>query len=432
MNKSKNNLSGRFLVIWAGQLISSIGSGLTAFSLGVYSFEKTRSAIAYSLIILFAFLPSYLLKPVGGTLSDRLDRRILIIIGDLGSVIGLTFILLMFLTGNHEMWVIYTGVAISSIFVALQNPAYKASVTDLLGEEGYSKASGLMQLSESSRFLISPIIAGFLLHFISIEKILMIDIITFLIAVFAVFMVKKKINKEKIISPPKHFLYDFISGFKYTFSHRGLVWLLFITSIITFAVGFLQSLIGPMILAFSDSKTLGIVQTISATGMLVSSLFIGVFSKTKMQVPILFSSLAFAGLFYALFGTSTNIIFIIVSGFMFFSALPFVNTSLEVLIRKNVENKIQGRVWSIVSLISQFGLIIAFSSAGIMADKLFNPLLQKNGLLTSTVGKIIGTGTGRGIGFMFFLSGVLVIIMAVIIWKNKTIRMLGNNEMNHP
>ena len=182
-----------------------------------------------------------------------------------------------------------------------------------------------------------------------------------------------------------------------------------------------------MILEFSDSKTLGIVQTISATGMLVSSLFIGVFSNTKKQVSILAVSLAFAGIFYALFGTSINIVFIIVAGFLFFSALPFINTSLEVLIRKNVDNKVQGRVWSIVSLISQLGMIIAFSIAGILADKIFNPLFQNDGLLAITIGKIIGTGQGRGIGFMFLLSGVLVIIIAAIIGKNKTIRALERN-----
>jgi sugar phosphate permease len=182
-----------------------------------------------------------------------------------------------------------------------------------------------------------------------------------------------------------------------------------------------------MILVFSDSKTLGIIQTISATGMLFSSLIIGIFSKTKKQVSILSVSLAFAGLFYALFGLSTNVIFITAVGFMFFSALPFINTSLEVLIRKNVENKVQGRVWSIVSLISQLGMIIAFSIAGILADKIFNPMLEKGGLLASSVGKIIGTGQGRGIGFMFLLSGLLVGLVSIIIRKSKTIGALENN-----
>jgi MFS family permease len=158
--------------------------------------------------------------------------------------------------------------------------------------------------------------------------------------------------------------------------------------------------------------------------MIASSFFIGIFSKTKRQSTILWISLAIAGLFYALFGTSTNILFLIAMGFLFFSALPFVNTSLDVLIRKNVENQMQGRVWSIVSLISQLGMVIAFSTAGLLADNVFNPLLQPGGLLSSTVGSILGTDPGRGIGLMFILSGILVIGISIIVWKSKPIRKL--------
>jgi len=154
------------------------------------------------------------------------------------------------------------------------------------------------------------------------------------------------------------------------------------------------------------------------------SLLIGVFSKSKSQVSILYISLAFAGLFYSLFGSSANIVFIIVAGFLFFCTLPFINTSLEVLIRKNVDNSIQGRVLSIVSLISQLGMIIAFSIAGILADKVFNPLFMNDGILASTIGRVLGIGPGRGIGFMFVLSGIMVIIIAFIVSENRIIKSL--------
>lgn len=363
MGTSAKPISAAFLVIWFGQLISGIGSGLTAFGLGVYAFERTHSATVYSLIILFAFLPSYLLKPIGGTLADRFDRRLMMILGDLGSTLGLVFILLMFFSGMNEMWIIYAGVALSSVFVAMQNPAYKASVTDLLDEENYAKASGLVQLTESAKYLVSPIIAGFLMHCMKIEYILIIDIATFLLAILTVFGVKMAIPKPSVDKPKESFWSEFTEGFRYTFARQELVILLTIISMITLFVGFLQALIGPMILSFAEAKTLGITQTIAATGMLFSSFFIGMFHHPKKQVNLLAWSLLVAGLFYALFGTSTNIVLVTVYGFLFFTALPFINTSIEVLIRKMVDNEIQGRVWSIVSLISQLGMIIAFALA---------------------------------------------------------------------
>jgi len=427
MELSENNLSKNFIIVWIGQLISSIGSGLSAFALGIYVFQKTHTATSYSLIVLFAFLPSFLLRPIGGTLSDRIDRRLLMIIGDLGSAIGLVFILIMMYAGAEDLWIIYLGVAVSSLFVAVQNPAYKASVTDLLDPESYSKASGLMQLAESSRYFIAPIIAGFLLGFWDIKNILIVDILTFLVAIGAVFWIKKDLNTGKHVENDKNkqnFRSDLTEGFRYTFSLKGLLWLLCITALITFFVGFLQSLFGPMVLAFADSKTLGITLTLMATGMLVSSFLIGAFSKIKNQLSILSISLAVAGLFYALLGFSTSILFITVSGFLFFFALPFINTSLDVIIRNNVENSIQGRVWSIVSLISQFGMVLAFCISGLLADIVFNPLFETEGFFSSTVGQIIGTGQGRGIGFMFLLSGIFILILAVIISRLTVLKEL--------
>ena len=173
----KNNHEySRFLIVWFGQFISSIGGGLTAFALGIYVFELTGSATKYSMILLAAFLPSLLLKPIGGTLSDRINRQFLMILGDLGSAAGLIFIIMMMLLGMNDLWVIYLGTVISSIFVAFQNPAYKASVTDLVDKAFYSKASALMQLAESAKFLISPIVAGYLLKIMDIKGIIFIDI----------------------------------------------------------------------------------------------------------------------------------------------------------------------------------------------------------------------------------------------------------------
>lgn len=427
-NNRKINSYSRFIIIWFGQFISSIGSGLTAFALGIYVFQLTNSATSYSLILLAAFLPSLLLKPIGGTLSDRMNRRFLMIIGDLGSAAGLIFIIVMMSIGIKELWIIYFGTVISSIFVTFQNPAYKASVTDLIGKESYSKASGLIQLAESSKFLISPIIAGFLFKRMDIKEILSIDTLTFLIAIFTVFWIKRDLTESKQEVSNQHFFHDFIAGFDYLFRKKEIFLLISIISLITFFIGLLQALLGPMILSFSNPQTFGISQTISSTGMLIGSFLIAIFGKSNEKISILSFSLILSGIFFLLLGISTNIIIITLFGFLFFLVLPFVNTCLDVLVRRNVENYMQGRIWSIVSLISQLGMAIAFGIAGYLADHIFNPLLQPTGKLASSLGIVIGTGAGRGIGLIFIVSGLLVAIIAIVIGKIRMLRKLDNYE----
>ncbi|MDO3410486.1 MFS transporter [Saccharibacillus sp. CPCC 101409] len=414
----------KFLIVWFGQLISTIGIGLTAFSLGVYAFEKTQMATSVAMITLFTFLPNILLRPIGGVLADRFDRRTMMIIGDLGAASGLIFILAIMLSGDIQLWHIYVGVAISSVFSAMQAPAYKASATDLLTEDQFSKGSGLVQLAESSKLLISPAIAAVLLRFATIETVMVINISTYLVAILTVLAIRKSLHVNRNTSEQAHWTRDIAEGWYTIKSNKGVLLLVSIISVITFYLGFLETLIGPMILSFSNSGTLGTFQSVSAIAMLISSLLIGIFTVTRKYSNMLVVGLIVSGIAFSMLGLSTNIYFIIFSGLLFLGALPFVNTSADVLVRKNIPNDKQGRVWGIIGILSQIGFVIAYAIAGFLADHVFNPLLMPDGALASTVGRVIGTGQGRGIGLLFIIAGLFVVLMAFVTRSMKSIKQL--------
>ena len=427
MKHKSENLYSKFLLIWFGQFISMIGSGLTIFALGVFVYQQTHAVSSYTSILLCVFLPPFILRPFGGILADRYDRRLMMLIGDLGATLGLLFIFFIMLKGNIQLWQIYLGIAISSIFSAFQDPAYKASVTDLLSEAQYAKASGLVQLASSAQHLISPFLAGILLTIIDIKFIFMIDISTFLIASAIIIWIRKNLGITKTEKPKQNFIADFKEGITEFSKNKGVIWLVGIIMIVLFFVGLLQALFLPMLLSLTSPKTAGITQSVSASGMLIGSLFIGLFGSKNKHVKVLSISLFLAGLFFANLGLSTCIIFIIIVGFMFFAVLPFVNTSIEVLIRINIDNKKQGRVWSIISTITYLGSVVAFVVAGFLADKVFNPFLEVNGKLAGTVGSIIGVGEGRGIGLMLIISGIAISFISISISRNKFIRNLERN-----
>ncbi|WP_127534729.1 MFS transporter [Paenibacillus kobensis] len=418
---------GKFLIVWAGQFISTIGIGLTAFSLGVYAFDKTNLATSVALITLFTFLPNIMLRPIGGVLADRFDRRLMMMIGDLGAALGLAFILAIMLAGDLHLWHIYVGVAFSSIFSALQSPAYKASATDLLTEEQFAKGSGLVQLAESSKFLLSPIIAGILLSVTTIETILIVNIATYLVAIAAVLVIRQGMKVNKGEGAGQSWTAELKEGWLAIRTNRGVLLLVTIISVITFYLGFLETLIGPMILSFAGAKTLGTFQSVSAIGMLISSLLIGMFKMTKKYTLMLVAGLILSGLAFSLIGLSTNIYFIIAAGFLFLGSLPFVNTSADVLVRKNIPNEKQGRVWGIIGILSQLGFIVAYSLAGYLADHVFNPLLEEGGALESTIGSIIGVGPGRGIGLLFIIAGLFVVLVAALTSRIRSIRALDGD-----
>ena len=186
----------KFLLLWSGELISSIGGGLTSFGLGVYIFQQTGSAASMAVVTLLGFLPTLLLSVPAGVLADRYDRRLLMMIGDGCSAVGILYILLCMMNGGATLAQICTGVFISSFFSALLEPSFRATITDLLTREEYSRASGLVSLAGSARYLFSPVIAGFLLTISDIKLLLIIDICTFFLTVVSAAVVRKGIGSR--------------------------------------------------------------------------------------------------------------------------------------------------------------------------------------------------------------------------------------------
>jgi len=410
-----------FYKLWLGELISNIGSGMTAFALSVYIYEKTGSVSYVSLITLLSFMPSIVLSPIGGLLADRYDRRLLMIIGDLFSGLGLVYILWNIQAGEKSIVPIFVGITFSSIFTSLLEPSYRATLTDILEEENYAKASGLIQAAGSAKYLISPVIAGMILSVADIRVILLLDILTFITTCLMIFLVRKSMNSETQ-NYKKDSFKGLLEGLFIIKENRGVYSLVIIMFFVCFFMGFIQILIRPMILALSSVKTAGMMESLCAAGLLIGSLWIGIAGIKKNYSKILAVACFFCGIFMSMTGVNENLNIIGISTFLFFSTLPFMNSCADVLVRVSIPNELQGRVWGLISLITQMGTVAAYIISGVMADYIFEPMFNKNGLLVKNIGMIIGTGKGRGIGFMLILSGMGMLIMAIVIWKNGKIR----------
>ena len=407
--KTKSNY-GKFLLLWAGELISSIGGGLTSFGLGLYIFQKTGSAADMALLTLLGFLPALILKVPAGVLADRYDKRLLMMIGDGLSGLGVLFILICMLQGEAQLWQIYLGTTISSVFSALLEPSYTATVTDLLTREQYSKANGLVSMAGSARYLFSPVIAGFLLAVSDIKLILIIDICTFFLTVVAAAVVKHGIKTSKP-TESEPFFKSMKEGWHAVSGKKGLMVLIVVSSLICLFMGVFQVLGEPFVLSFADAKTLGIVETAAASGMLVTSIILGIRGIKKNFARVLSIGLAVSGVGMALFAVTENIYIVCIFGFVFFAALPFANNCLDYLVRINIPAELQGRAWGFLGFISQLGYVAAYGLSGITAD---------------LIGNATGLGVGKGSAITVIISGICLVIVALAMLGIKRIKDLEN------
>lgn len=419
-----------FMTIWVAQLVARIGNGLTAFGLGVHVYQQSGLTTSVALVTMAAFLPSLLLGPFGGVLADRFDRRLLMILGDSLSALGLVAMLFAFHTGTASVGVICLCAAISSVFSSVMDPAYRATITDLLTPEQYARAGGLVQLAAASQYLLSPAIAGILMASFGITVILTIDIATMALTTSAMVLVWRTI-KTPSRKPSVSLWADFVQGLGFLRRSPGIMALMLLITLITFLMGFLQTLLTPMVLDLADEATLGFVRSIAAIGMIVTSLLIGVFSMKGSYLGWIAWCLAGGGVLVFFLGAIPNVLAIGVLCFGFFMILPPVNTGIEVLVRSAIPNETQGKVWGLMGLISQFGYVVAYAVSGFLADVVFNPMLREGGALADSLGRFIGVGESRGIGFIFMIIGVLLACISAVIPRTRSIRALQDSLPAH-
>ena len=316
-----------FLLIWIGSLISEIGSGMTSFALGVHIFQLTGLVSVSSFVTLCAFLPGLLVTPLAGILADRYDRRLLMALGD--GLSGLGVLWIYFSLKNPALIFICIGAAISSLFSALVNPAFRATISDLLPEDQLSKATGLSQINGIARYLISPALAGMILASGHISTILLLDFSTIFVTVACTLLARRAIDSQ-VYSSDSRFWADFLKGFQIVYEKKG-IWILVLAGTgFSFFLGTVQILLSPLVLAFADAKTAGWVMTISSSGMLIGGLVLGIFAIKKHFHRMLCLSLFLLGLFMVGLGMKENFIWICSFGFLLFAALPFAKTAMTI------------------------------------------------------------------------------------------------------
>ncbi|MFQ4141703.1 MFS transporter [Chlorogloeopsis sp. ULAP02] len=404
-----------FTLIWFGQLVSLIGSGLTGFALGIWVYQRTGSVTQFALISLFTTLPGILVSPLAGVLIDRWDRRWAMILSDSGAALSTLAIALLLLAGRLEVWQIYLASAISSAFSAFQWPAYVAATTLLVPKQQLGRASGMVQLAEATAQILSPAIAGVLVSQIQVKGVILIDFATFVFSLLTLLSVRFPSPKTTADSKAQKssLLHEAVYGWSYITARPGLFSLLIFIAALNFLTGIVSVLVTPLALAFTSVAMLGQVLTTGGCGMLVGSLVVSVWGNFKRPIYAVFSFTLLGGLAIFLAGFKPLLPVFFVTAFVYFFGLPIINSASQVIWQKKVAPEVQGRVFAVRRAIAWAALPLAYPVAGALADKVFEPLLAVNGPLAGSVGQVIGVGKGYGIALLFVVIGMLTVLLMV-------------------
>lgn len=405
-----------FGLLWLGQVVSLFGSGLTGFGLGVWVFERTGSVSDFTLIFVFGMLPGLLLGPVIGALVDRWDRRWVMIISDAVAAAATLALVALLRADALQLWQLYVIVAVGAASMTVQNPAFAATVPLLIPKKHLGRASGMMQLGPAASRILAPLAAGALMPFIGLPGIIAIDLSTFVFAALTLLLIRI----PKVQTAPRGrmtwsgLLREAGYGWTYIRERAGLVDLLAFFAVINLLFSLSQVLTTPLVLSFSGTRQLGLVLALGSAGMLVGSLVMSAWGGTERKMGTILGFTPLLGLSFLLIGAAPSIPLIAAGVFLLFFVIPIVNAADQAIWQTKVEPAVQGRVFAMAQLLSQFTAPIAFLAAGPLADRVFEPLLRSGGALAGSVGAVIGSGPGRGIGLQFLLMGCLLFAAALV------------------
>lgn len=410
-----------FFIVWVGQLVSVTGTTITAFGLQIYVFTETGSVTQLTFVALAFVTPALVLAPLAGSVVDRYDRRVVMLVADACAGAATLGLFIVWATGALEPWHIYLATAVGSSANAFQDPAWMAAVPLLVPKNQLGRANGLVQLNQGLSFVLAPAIAGALLALGGLGPILIIDAITFGIGVATLALVRFP-GYERTTGEDRSVWEDSVSAWRYLRVRSGLLGLLVIYAGVNFMLSATNVLVIPLIVSFSTEAAAGAVLSIAGLGAVVGSLAVGVLGTPKRLVAAIMGGIAAIGILVSLVGIRESIVSIGIAATLLLFLNPIVNSSSQVIWQTKVEEGMQGRVFSLRRMLSSAVSPLAIFIAGPLADQVFEPMLADGGALADTVGSIIGTGPGRGIGFMYVLGGIGTVGLGIAGWMAPRVR----------
>jgi DHA3 family macrolide efflux protein-like MFS transporter len=415
-----------FIVVWLGQMVSMLASSMSHFGLTIWMYERTGSATALGLMQVAFITPFLVLSPIAGVMVDRYNRKLMMMVSDLAAVIATGGVFALLLLGRLEFWHLYVAAALNGLGNTFQWPAYSAAITTMVPKAQYGRANGLMSLLEAGPAVVAPMVAGALLPLIGLVGILLLDFLTFFLAIGALLLV--------VVPPPTrsragaeasgNLWHEAAYGFRYIFRRPSLLGLQMVFFFGNLFFGMAYTLLPPMVLARTgnNSVVFGLVQSTGAIGAVVGGIVMSLWGGLRRRVHGVLLGWAISALGSMFIGLGRGLSVWLPAAFVAAVAGPLVNTSNQALWQAKVPPDRQGRVFSARRLIAWFTNPLSPILAGTLADFLFEPALRSRSPLSALAAPLVGSGPGAGMGLLIVLCSLLCLAVPLVACTLPVIR----------
>ncbi|MGW7446278.1 amino acid adenylation domain-containing protein [Kitasatospora sp. NPDC054795] len=403
----------RFLTVASGQQVSMIGSALTEFALPVWIYLRTGSLAQFGLLAACGLVPGILAAPIAGAIVDRGDRRRTMLLGDLAAGLTQVVLLLLYATGGLEVWHAYALVAVLSAALSFQRLAWNAAVPQLVPKRYLGRANGVVQMAFGLAQFLVPLFAVGLLAAIGLGGILALDVAGYAVAIGVTLAVRfpDVMGSTRRESIPA----EIREGFRRALGSSHFRAMLLYFAVLNVFLSPLFLLTTPLVLSFAPLSAAGWVSTAAGLGAVLGGITLVAWGGPRRRKlrGVLLATLAVAGA-CLLTGLRPSIWTVALGAFGMTFALALLNGAYATIVQTKVPLRFHGRVIAVNTMVAWSTLPVGFAVVAPFGPGLLQPLMDRGGALASTVGRLVGTGDGRGIGLLYLLFGLAMAALALV------------------
>ena len=386
-------------VFLASQNLSIFGSSLVNYAIVWYITLRTSSGSMMTIALLTSCLPQLLISLFAGVWADRYRRKYVIIFSDMLTAVATLVLGLVFLAGYRELWLIFAVSAVRSVGAGIQSPAVSAVLPQFVPKDKLMRVNGVNSSIRSAIMLLSPAAGGWLLAVYSLEAAFFVDVATAAAAVVILLFIRLPAHAKAAEARQSSAFDDLKCGLVYVKNHRLISKLLVYYAFFFFLIS-PAAFLTPLLIARSYGEEvwrLTANEVLYSAGAVFGGVLMSLWGGYKNRLQTIALACAAYGVSGVFLGAVNH--FWIYLAIMFLTGIfsPVFNAAETVLIQENVDNNMQGRIFSIIDLI-----ILAVMPAGML---LFGPVADRvsvesimivTGVLMVAVGFAIAAGTKKG------------------------------------
>ena len=394
-----------YLFFWAGQLFSLLGSLIVFFVLFVWIVDVTQNQSLLSIANFIFLVPMLIITPFAGVISDRYNRKSLILIVDSLQAYFTLMLTIFFIYDVAEIWIVFIFIGIRSIFQSFHQPVVAAIMPSMVPKDKLSRINGINYFFTGIIQLIGPAVGPTLLFFFPIQIVIWADIVTFFIALVPILLIKIPNVKIEVENGNKNsFFKDMKEGFTVIKTIPGLLTIMFVAMLLNMLIQPLTVLM-PYFIKIThggNNFMLALLEMLLQAGMIIGAIIPSIKKKWNNSIRTMFIGIVVLNIGYLMYAISPIGFYPLMGSgaFVLGLVLPIINTIVLTVVQRSIPQNKMGRVFSILNTLS---------------------------MTASPIGAIVSGPLSEifGISWLYFYCAILGIVVSVFVYLLTSIRHLN-------